>query len=192
MAKLDELKNIEFKDRSSLRNWLEKNHDKSEGIFLVMYKKDSGHPTVKYDEAVDEALCFGWIDSKINKVDKDRYKILYTPRKEKSIWSAINKKKVQKLKKEGLMTEAGRRLIEAAKENGYWSIYDSVEKLEKSKEFQEALNKNKDAKNFYENVLSDSMKKGILWMIKSAKTTETKRKRIERIINKLNNQEKPY
>jgi uncharacterized protein YdeI (YjbR/CyaY-like superfamily) len=108
------------KDRRDWREWLEKNHVASPGVWLIYYKKESGKPRVSYEDAVEEALCFGWIDSKSNTIDEERYMQLFTPRNPKSPWAPSNKKRVEKLIEEGLMMPAGLEKIEAAKKNGLW------------------------------------------------------------------------
>jgi len=118
-----------FKTRRAWRDWLARNHDLSKGIWLVYYKKGSGKKSVTYEEALQEALCFGWIDSTVNRVDEERYKQKYTPRNERSIWSASNKARVERLIAEGLMATAGLAKVEAAKRNGSWDKLDDVERI---------------------------------------------------------------
>ena len=120
MSKLDQFERYYARDRKEWRKWLEKNHDTSPGVWLIYHKKCSDEPCVSYDEAVEEALSFGWIDSKVNKLDDERYMQVFTPRKPKSIWSKLNKQRVKKLIEQGLMTSAGLEKIEAAKEDGSW------------------------------------------------------------------------
>src|SRR5579872_3692805 len=122
-------KSITFrsKDRAAWRKWLEKNHKSSSGVWLIYYKKDSGKTRVPYADAVEEALCFGWIDSTLNPIDKDSYMQLFTPRKPKSGWSKLNKERVEKLIEQGLMTNAGLEKIEEAKLHGTWNKLDHIE-----------------------------------------------------------------
>lgn len=167
--------------RQQWRNWLAANHDICSGIWLVYYKKDSGRPTVTYDEAVEEALCFGWIDSLPNKLDSERYKQLFTPRKAKSVWSKLNKERVARLLKSERMTEAGLAKIEAAKQNGFWTIYDPVEALEIPSDLQQALAANPIAEGYFM-AFAPTYKKGILWWIISAKRPETRQKRIAKTV----------
>jgi len=169
------------KDRRAWREWLEKNHAVSPGVWLIYYKKESGKPRVSYEEAVEEALCFGWIDSRSNRIDEERYMQLFTPRNRKSPWAPSNKKRVEKLIKEGLMTPAGLEKIEAAKKNGLWSRYDVVDRLEVPDDLKKALDENGDAlKNF--NAFSDSRKKAILYRLSDAKRPETRAKRVEEVV----------
>jgi len=111
---------VELDDRAGWRAWLEANHDRSSGVWLVTFKKTAGRPRVDYDAAVEEALCFGWVDSKSRSVDDERTSLYFTPRKPKSSWSESNVARVEKLEAAGLMREAGRRVVEEAKEMGRW------------------------------------------------------------------------
>src|SRR5687767_10092810 len=114
----EQYKRVEAKDRKKWRAWLEKNHVRSPGIWLVFYKKSSGKPTVRYDEAVEEALCFGWIDSLMKPVDDEKYRQLFTPRNARSRWSKANKDRVARMIAAGLMTNAGMEKVRAAKRDG--------------------------------------------------------------------------
>ncbi|HEY2371949.1 MAG TPA: hypothetical protein VGH82_05330 [Gaiellaceae bacterium] len=111
---------VELDDRAEWRAWLELHHDSSTGVWLVTFKKSAGRPRIDYDAAVEEALCFGWVDSKSRSVDDERTSLYFTPRKPKSSWSESNVARVQKLEAAGLMREAGRRVVEEAKEMGRW------------------------------------------------------------------------
>jgi uncharacterized protein YdeI (YjbR/CyaY-like superfamily) len=111
---------VELDDRAEWRAWLEANHARSGGVWLVTYKKSAGKPRVDYDAAVEEGLCFGWVDSKSRSVDDERTSLYFTPRKSKSSWSASNVARVEKLEAAGLMREAGRRAVEEAKADGRW------------------------------------------------------------------------
>lgn len=111
---------VELDDRADWRAWLESNHEHSSGVWLVTSKKSAGKPRVDYDAAVEEALCFGWVDSKSRSVDDERTSLYFTPRKAKSSWSESNVARVEKLESAGLMREAGRRVVEEAKQMGRW------------------------------------------------------------------------
>jgi uncharacterized protein YdeI (YjbR/CyaY-like superfamily) len=113
---------VELEDRAGWRSWLEANHASSGGVWLVTWKKSAGRPRVDYDAAVEEALCFGWVDSKSRSVDDGRTSIYFTPRKPKSSWSESNVARVQKLEAAGLMRQAGRRAVEEAKHQGRWPV----------------------------------------------------------------------
>ena len=173
---------IEARNRKEWREWLQKNHLTSPGIWLIYYKKDSGKPTISYEEAVEEALSFGWIDSKANALDEERYMQIFTPRKMGSIWSKSNKQRVKKIIEQGLMTPAGLEKIEAAKKDGSWNFLDDIENLVIPLDLKEALDSNETAKNNFE-AFSDSIKKQILYWIKSAKREVTRKNRIEKIVD---------
>jgi len=117
------------RDRKEWRSWLEKHHATSVGVWLIAYKHYTAQPSVAYSDAVEEALCFGWVDSKPNVLDEERFMRLFSPRKPKSPWSRLNKQRVEKLIQQGLMTEAGLKSIEAAKRDGSWNAYDAIEDL---------------------------------------------------------------
>jgi uncharacterized protein YdeI (YjbR/CyaY-like superfamily) len=171
------------KSRAAWRKWLTKNHDKEECIWLIIYKKESGVPTVYYPEAVDEALCFGWIDSLVNKRDDESYYQYFAKRKPKSNWSKVNKDKVAVLSAAGLMTPAGQAMIDLAKETGTWNALDEVEQLQIPVELQEAFKANKTAYKNWE-AFSRSTKRGILEWISNAKKPETKTKRVQETVDK--------
>jgi uncharacterized protein YdeI (YjbR/CyaY-like superfamily) len=150
-------------------------------VWLIYYKKESGKPRVAYDEAVEEALCFGWVDSRPNALDEERYMQLFSPRKPKSPWSKLNKERAEKLIEQGLMTAAGLGKIEAAQRDGSWNRYDAVEDLTMPDDLASALAANPTANaNF--NAFSSSSKKVILWWIASAKRPETRLKRIQETV----------
>jgi uncharacterized protein YdeI (YjbR/CyaY-like superfamily) len=171
-------------DRKSWRKWLAAHHAKEAGIWLVYYKKETGKPRVDYANAVEEALCFGWIDSTMRPLDAERYMQLFTPRKPKSEWSALNKRRVAKLIEEGLMTEAGLEKINISKGNGHWEKIDHVEALQLPEDFARHLKKSKKATAYFES-LAKTKKKYILHWLGSAKRAETRAKRIEEIMASL-------
>ena len=181
MSKIDELKDFHPPTRGDWREWLAENHDRSDGIWFVYYKKAAGKPRVSYDEAVEEALCFGWIDSIQRKLDGERSKLLFTPRKPKSVWSKPNKERVRRLIESGAMTETGLKKIEAAKKNGSWNALDASDSLTIEKDLAEAFEKNETARANFEN-FTVGVKKIILQWIYSAKTDATRAKRIEKTI----------
>jgi uncharacterized protein YdeI (YjbR/CyaY-like superfamily) len=115
--------------RQQWRQWLHENHDRKRSIWLIYHKKTSSIPTVSWSEAVDEALCFGWIDSKKQSIDEEKYMQFFCRRKSNSTWSKVNKAKIQRLAEAGLMTQAGFNSVETAKLNGSWTILDEVEEL---------------------------------------------------------------
>lgn len=181
----NEIKTYCPKSRADWRKWLEKNHDKETEIWLIFYKVKVKKDSLRYAEAVEEALCFGWIDSTLRRIDDEKHMQRYTPRKAKSNWSALNKSRVSKLIESGLMTEFGLNSIKLAKQNGSWNRLDSVEiRMEIPAELKKAFKTNNSAKKIYEK-LAPSRKKQIIWHIKSAKRIETKEKRVNDIINLL-------
>ena len=129
MSCMGELPRVRLKSRKAWRGWLEKNHAASAGVWLVYAKKHSGLPSLTYNDAVEEALCFGWIDSKINPIDDAFYMQMFTPRKRKSAWSALNKARVERLLAARLMTPAGLAMVKAAKDSGTWDARKQVEEL---------------------------------------------------------------
>jgi uncharacterized protein YdeI (YjbR/CyaY-like superfamily) len=175
------IKTLYAKSAREWRKWLKNNHDKQKSIFLIIYHKQSNIPSVTRAEAVEEALCFGWIDAKAIRRDKESYYQTYAQRKPRSNWSKINKDLVDKLIREKRMTPAGLAKIELAKRNGSWKFLDKIEKLQLPKDFKDSISKNKKAWDFYK-AFPPSSKKIILTWIDSAKRPETRSKRIAETI----------
>jgi uncharacterized protein YdeI (YjbR/CyaY-like superfamily) len=165
------------KSRQEWRDWLQENHDKKQSVWLIYAKKQSNKSTVLYSEAVDEALCFGWIDSKAKPVDKETFMQFFSKRKANSVWSKVNKEKVDRLIREGLMTQAGLEVIERAKQNGSWTILDEAEALIIPKDLNEELENRANAKAYFLG-LSRSDKRNILQWLTLAKRAETRQRRI--------------
>lgn len=163
------------------RKWLEKNHVSKSSVWLVFYNKASAIPTISWSEAVDMALCFGWIDSKKIAIDKEKSHQFFSKRKAKSTWSKTNKEKVLKLIDAGHMTEAGLISIQIAKQNGSWTILDDVEELIIPKDLEKEFKKQPGSKDFFLS-LSKSAKKGMLQWLVLAKRPETRQKRISEIV----------
>ena len=163
------------------RNWLEKNHQLKQSVWLVYYKTSTKVPSISWSEAVDEALCFGWIDSTKKTIDQERYMQYFSKRKPNSSWSKINKEKVAQLIQNNLMTKAGMDCIETAKQNGTWSILDDIERLIVPEDLKIALSKNESSTQFFQSQ-SKSMKKIMLYWVASAKRMETRKKRIAEIV----------
>ncbi len=186
-------KNIETfypKNRKDWRNWLAENHQSQVAVWLLFYKKSSDKPSLTWSEAVDEALCFGWIDSKKVTRDKESYLQYFSPRKAKSIWSKINKDKIEKLIEEGLMKKAGLESIAIANENGSWSFLDEVDALVIPEDLEMAFSSYKRSKDYFMS-LSNSKKKILLYWIVSAKRDETRQKRIEEIAQQASLEQMP-
>ena len=163
------------------RQWLTANHATSKGIWLILVKKEADLHGITYADAVEEALCFGWIDSKSSTLDEQRYQLHMSPRKAGSVWSKLNKQRIRKLVKEGRMTQAGLAKIKAAKKDGSWNTLNAIDRLEIPAELLERLSANEEARRNFEG-FSTSSKKIILFWIASAKRDATRQKRIEETV----------
>jgi uncharacterized protein YdeI (YjbR/CyaY-like superfamily) len=163
--------------RQTWRDWLVENHTQTQGIWLITYKKETGKPRVDYDAAVEEALCFGWIDSKPNKLDAERSLLWFAPRKPKTGWSKPNKDRVERMIAEGLMMPAGLAKITAAQADGSWTALDAIERLELPGDLASALAENPAAEQYFAD-FPRSVKRGILEWIINAKRPETRAKRV--------------
>ncbi len=159
------------------RQWLKANHLQKDSIWLVLAKKESGITSLSVSEAVDEALCFGWVDSLPNKVDEKRFKILVSPRKPKSNWSKVNKDKVERLLAEGKMAAAGLQMVALAKQNGTWDALNEVDSLKIPNNLAAKLAEYPQATVYFEN-FPPSTRRGILEWILNAKQPQTRAKRI--------------
>ena len=164
-------------DRKSWRGWLKTNHKTVTGVWLVFYKNNSGKTGVNYPEAVEEALCYGWIDSRKKKLDESRSVQFFSPRKPKSNWSSINKERVAKLIAKGKMTRGGLEMIDLAKKNGSWNALNEVDMIIVPNDLQKALDENAAAYEHFTG-FPKSSKKIILTWILNAKTPATRSKRI--------------
>jgi uncharacterized protein YdeI (YjbR/CyaY-like superfamily) len=164
--------------RAEWRQWLEQNHTRPEGVWMISYKKSTGKPRVEYGEAVEEALCFGWIDSTANKLDEERSMQWFAPRKRRSGWSKPNKERVERLIAAGLLTEAGMAKITAAQQDGSWNALDAVEALEIPPDLNAALDAYPSARTHFD-AFPRSAKRAILVWISTAKTPTTRAKRVE-------------
>lgn len=181
MSKIDEFEDFHPLSRKEWRKWLAENHDKRDGIWFVYFKKAANKPRVSYDEAVEEALCFGWIDSLPRKIDETRSKLLFTPRKAKSVWSKLNKTRIEKLIAAGAMTEIGLAKITAAKTDGSWDALTASDNLEIAPDLLKEFEANNTAfENF--DKFTNGVKKAILQWLNSAKRAETRAARIEKLV----------
>jgi uncharacterized protein YdeI (YjbR/CyaY-like superfamily) len=169
------------KTRAEWRRWLEQHHERDRGVWLISYKKAAGKPRFDYEEAVEEALCFGWIDSKGNKLDDERSMLWFAPRKPGTGWSKLNKSRIEKLMADGLMMPAGLAKVEAARQDGSWNALDSVEALEVPPDLKKAFAGDKTAKQYFD-AFPRSVKRAILEWISSAKKPETRAMRIEETV----------
>ena len=177
-------------DKKDWRKWLELNHKKKEAVWLIFYKKKSPINNLSWSESVDEALCFGWIDSTKRTIDSEKYKQYFCKRKAKSNWSKINKDKVKTLIEQGLMKEEGYKSIEIAKENGSWTILDQVEALVIPEDLKEEFTNSEGSMEYFSS-LSNSAKKILLYWVVSAKRKETRQNRIVEIAENARKNLKP-
>ncbi|MDQ6845439.1 MAG: YdeI/OmpD-associated family protein [Bacteroidota bacterium] len=184
-----EIKSYYAKDRKAWRKWLQRNHVKEPGVWLIYYKKDSGKSRVAYDEAVEEALCFGWIDSIAKPVDEEKYKQKFTPRKTKSVWSALNKSRVEKLIEKKLMTPAGLEIIEIGKKNGSWTKLDHVENFVVPPDLKKFFIKNKPVSKYFES-LGKSRQKQWLYRLHNARLPATRAKRLAEFLEEAGGEKK--
>lgn len=178
------------KTKQEWRQWLIDHHQSEEAVWLLSYKKKTGKPCVAWSDVVDEALCFGWIDGMRKSVDEQSFVQFVCKRKPKSGWSKINKEKIERLIADGLMTEAGFKSIEVAKQNGSWKLLDEVEELTVPQELAKAFEANPKADAFF-NTLSKSVKKMMLHWVVSAKRPETKLNRVTEIVENALEGKKP-
>jgi uncharacterized protein YdeI (YjbR/CyaY-like superfamily) len=174
-----------FKTPKDWRGWLVKNHARSDGIWLHIFKKGSGKETVSYAEALDEALCFGWIDGQKNKYDESSWLQKFTPRRPKSVWSKRNREHVARLIEEKRMTRAGLVEVNAAKEDGRWDkAYDAASTMTVPADFLKELKKDKRAHAFFK-TLNKANTYAIAWRLQTAKKPETRAKRMSRILEMM-------
>ena len=167
--------------RSQWRTWLERNHASVRGVWLCSWRSTTDLPRCPYPEAVEEAICFGWIDSTGSNLDEDRSLQLFTPRRTKSPWTRLNRKRAADMEDRGLMTDAGRRAIAAAKSNGWWMIADQVEDLLEPPELTTALDRNTNARSNWDS-FPPSARKQMLWWVVSAVRDDTRAVRITHIV----------
>lgn len=188
--KTTDLPTLPFATKNKWAGWLAKRHDRSTGVWLKLAKKDSGIPSVTYEEAVEVALCYGWIDGQKKGFDDEYWLQKFTPRGPKSIWSKINTVKAEKLIVSGEMKPAGLKAIDAAKQDGRWdAAYESQRNISIPEDFQAVLEKNKKAKAFFA-TLKSSERYSFLFRIQTAKKPETRAKRIQQFVEMLERNEK--
>ena len=167
--------------REQWRAWLAGNHERERGMGLCSWKPATGRPAVPYPEAVEEALCFGWIDSTANVLDDERRLQLMTPRKPKSTWTRLNRERVARMEEQGRMTDAGRRAVEVAQANGWWTILDPVEDLIEPDELAAALDAAPEARRQWDGFPPSARKFMLQWVVTAARPA-TKAKRIAKIV----------
>jgi len=176
---------VHFEKAEILNDWLEKNHMNSSGIWLRIFKKNSGILSINYDQALDEALCFGWIDGQVKSYDDKSYIQKFTPRRARSMWSKRNIEHVKRLENEGRMKPSGIKEAEAAKSDGRWDrSYDSPSNMTIPEDFLNELSKDPLSEGFFNN-LNKSNKYAIAWRLQTAKKTETRTKRMKAILEML-------
>lgn len=183
---------LPFESQAAWEQWLEANHAQSNGLWVKMAKKDSGIASINYAQALDMALCFGWIDGQRLKFDEYHFLQKFTPRRSKSTWSKVNQDKVAALTEQGKMRESGLKEIERAKADGRWeAAYESQSKMEVPEDLQQALDNNPAAQDFF-NQLNRANRFSILFRVTTAKKAETRQRRIEKFIEMLNEGKKIY
>jgi len=180
-----------FKNRDEWRYWLEKNHAILNEVWLIHYKKSLAKKSLNHFDAVEEALCFGWIDSKLKKIDEERFILKYSPRKSKSVWSKINKDNAEKMISLEKMTQAGFDKIEEAKKQGFWdTAYTNLVKERLPSDLKKALLENKTAWNNFKHFANSYRNIYIGW-VKNTKNGETRKKRISKVVERSLNNKKP-
>ncbi|HKS23323.1 MAG TPA: YdeI/OmpD-associated family protein [Thermoanaerobaculia bacterium] len=185
-----DLPTLPFANQQKWADWLAKHHDKSTGVWLKLAKKNTGITSITYEEALDIALCYGWIDGQKGSFDDQYWLQKFTPRGPKSIWSKINTEKVERLITSGDMKPAGLRAIELAKQDGRWdAAYASQKSISVPEDFRSALDRNKKAKAFFA-TLNSANRYAILFRIHNAKKPETRAKKIQQLIEMLENHQK--
>lgn len=170
-----------FATRELWRSWLLENHAAHTGVYLVLYRVSSEVPCLRWEEAVQEAICFGWIDSTVKRLDEQRRRQWFTPRRPKSPWSQVNKTYVEQLVREGLMHPSGWSKIEQAQQDGSWNLLDDVENLRVPEDLERAFAENPVAFTNYQN-FSKTYRKGYLYWLNHAKREQTRQQRIQEII----------
>jgi uncharacterized protein YdeI (YjbR/CyaY-like superfamily) len=169
--------------RAQWRAWLAANHDAVPGVWLCSWRASADKPVCPYPDAVEEAICFGWIDSTVNVLDERRALQLFTPRRPKSGWTRLNRERAADMEARGLMTAAGRRAIEVAQANGWWTLSDSVEDLVDPDDLVEALDANPAARTQWRE-FPPSARKAMLWWLVTAAKDETRARRVATIVEK--------
>ncbi|HEX9064184.1 MAG TPA: YdeI/OmpD-associated family protein [Streptosporangiaceae bacterium] len=179
---MSDYENVLMQSRAQWREWLARHHASSPGIWLVTWKKGSGRPHLRYEDIVEEALCFGWVDSRPRSLDDSRSALLVSPRRPASNWSRLNKQRAERLIQAGRMTPAGLNAVETAKSNGAWDALNQVEDLIEPPDLARALDATPPARGYWDQ-FPRSARRAILEWIGNAKTESTRRLRIERTVS---------
>jgi uncharacterized protein YdeI (YjbR/CyaY-like superfamily) len=187
---LEQEPRIHFDSRASWRAWLEEHHTAASGVWLVSRKAKTGRPTISYEAAVEEALCFGWIDGRTGRVDDERTMVRFSPRRPGSVWARSNRERVAWLEVAGLMTEAGRLAVEAARADGSWTRLESAEEMLVPDDLASALAERPGAREHFD-AYSPSARKGVLGWIALAKRPETRASRIARAADAASRGDRP-
>lgn len=185
----DRIERITAPTAQDFRNWLSLHHTTAHAVWLVYFKKHSATPSITWTEAVDEALCFGWIDSTARTLDADRYEQYFTRRRPNSPWSRVNKDKIDALHRAGKITAAGYTTIDEAKRNGSWAAFDDAENLVVPDDLADALRRARAHENF--DGLAPSRRRSTLYWINSAKRSDTRRRRIDQTVQAASQQTAP-
>ncbi len=187
---MDVVNEIEITSAEQLREWLSVHHSRRESVWLVTYKKHVSSQYVPFGDLVDEALCFGWVDSKVQRVDADRVRRFLSPRRAGSAWSRVNKEKIARLEAAGRMASAGRAVVERAREDGSWTWLDEIEDLVVPPDLAEVLAAEPRLRFEWE-AWPASLQKGVLRELKSAKTDATRRRRLEKCLQRARDGKRP-
>jgi len=178
-------------NRKEWQEWLKQNHTQKSVIWLIYYKKHTGIPRIPYDDAVEEALCYGWIDSTVKRIDDETFMQKFTPRNKNSIWSKLNKQRVEKMIKSGKMRKAGLERVNDAKKNGKWdAAYAVKDDIEMPRELEKALNRNKKARENFDN-FAPSYRRNYIGWVAGAKRQETIDKRVKEVVKRAEKKIKP-
>ncbi len=175
-----------FKTDSEWRDWLHKNHQSSKGVYLIFYKVEHENDSMRWEEAVKVALCYGWIDSTVKSLGDGKRRQYFTPRNPKSVWSALNKRHIEELTATNLIHESGHKIIEIGKQNGSWTALDDVENGIIPEDLQTAFDKNPQAFTNYQN-FAPSYRKSYLYWLNQAKREATRQQRISEIVQLCTN-----
>ncbi len=181
MAGVRDREQVQPADAAQWRAWLEANHATSPGCWLVTWKSSTGRATLAYEAGIQEALCFGWVDSQVRSLDDERTALLYTPRKPGSVWASTNKRRIALLEADGRMTDAGRAVVDAAKADGSWTILDDVEAGILPDDLSAALTASPAAQAAWDAFPPGARRAMHQWLI-SAKRPETRAKRVAQIV----------
>ena len=177
---MDDKPRIQPESRAEWRAWLAEHHREGSGVWLMSWKRRTGKPSVAYEEAVEEALCFGWIDGVLNPVDDERSMQYFAPRKPRSTWARTNKERVARLEAAGLMTEAGRRAVELARANGSWESLDVIDALMVPDDLAAALAERPGARERFDSSSASVRRMALAWVYQ-AKRPATRATRVEQV-----------